>query len=162
MSKETVPNWDAFQAFMVHNYDTMNPSFCVGKMPCFIIVSHSHFLKEHVDAIKVKIKNNECYMVEYEIDVGEKRLVEKPLVDEVTKQRTQPFSLPLRLNVNSDSNSKKIENKKISVDSALHSEEIDVETEKNKTSEDPHHLLQTYFPDNYKVPTTTCSVTMIP
>ena len=129
VSEETVPDWDAFQAFMANNYQTLNPSFYNGDVRCFIIVSHSHFLKAHVDAITDKIKNNECYMVEYTID-------SKTLVD------TKIFKhFPLRQDVYSDLNAK----------------EINIKEEEDKKSAEPHRLLQRYLPET-KVTTTTCSV----
>ena len=117
---------------MVNNYDKMNPSFFVGKVPCFMIVSHSHFLKANVEAIEDKMKNNECYMVEYTIDEGSKTLVYSKVFEQY----------PLFPNVSS----------------SLTSKDIQLKKEKNKTSEMPHHLLKEYFTDVNTVPTTTYKI----
>lgn len=117
-TNKELPDWNAFQKFIIQNCNRLQPSFTDDdKVPCFIIVSHSHFLQHNVDGIE-HIANNQCYEVDYKVDKKQTILIEE------TKSKT--FDLhEKRCDLNRD--------------------EIDVERETNAALDVPHPLLKQQF-----------------
>ena len=126
-----LPDWNAFQQFMMNHCNKLQPSFTDDdNVPVFIIVSHSHFLKHNINCIE-NIANNQCYKVDYTFDEQQKTLIEE------TNSKT--FDL----------HEKRCE---------LNCDEINVEREKDTKSNVPHPLLIQSFSETTIQPIQTYKV----
>lgn len=84
-----VPDWPRFQAYFVQHRHRLPPSYTTSNgTPCYVIVSHSQFMKS-ILRLPNKPANNQCFPVDYCVDPSAMTLTP-------TKRRRQPVASPRR------------------------------------------------------------------